>query len=97
LSHYDEFLVFHEANPHVYEALKQIAHQVKAAGKPRYGMKALFERLRWISTFETEGDPYKLNNNYTAFYARMLMEDPDFKGFFAVRNAEADYILKEAA
>lgn len=90
---------FHEANPHVYRLLRDEALKAKRAGLRRFGMKALFERLRWISQVETVGDPYRLNNNYTAFYARLLMEsEPALRGFFETRESgQAHYARQETA
>ncbi|MCE5247924.1 hypothetical protein LLG88_13505 [bacterium] len=87
-----EFLAFHEANPHVYRKLAELAVAAKATGRGHFGIGALFERLRWWSRFETDGtDPFKLNNNYRAFYARLLMRDyPELAGFFETRSSVAD-------
>lgn len=83
----ETFEDFHAANPHVYEYLREYALMVKRAGR-RIGMKALFERLRWdylVSTVTNTG--FKLNNNYTAYYARLLMEnEPELRGFFETRE-----------
>jgi len=73
------FREFHELNPHVYRNLKVLAHKVILAGRHKIGMKFLFERLRWeyaIATQHEEGS-YRLNNNFTAYYARMLMDQED--------------------
>jgi hypothetical protein len=85
------FREFNTANPIVYRKLVEFALQARATGRKHFGMKALFERLRWWSQVETRGDEYKLNNNYTAFYARMLMDrNPELGGFFELRRSVAD-------
>ncbi len=90
-----EFEEFHKLNPHVYAALVRIARQVQAAGKDHYGAQAIFERLRWISTFETQGDPYKINNNYAAFYVRLIrVNDPELGKLFRTRHSYADGELR---
>lgn len=81
------FAQYHHDNPHVYVLFKKYALQVAQRGHPRFSAKAVFERLRWHLLFETKGDVFKLNNNYTAYYARMLMQkEPRFKDFFRVRD-----------
>lgn len=86
-----EFERFHRENPHVFDKLVELALFVYDSGKRRYGIAAIFERLRWISEFETVGDPYKLNNNHRAFYARMLhAETPEFAEMFSLRRSVAD-------
>jgi hypothetical protein len=81
-----EFEAFHADNPHVFTMLADIALDARSRRKTRWGIAALFERLRWISEFETSGDLYKLNNNHRAFYARLLMATyPELDKFFETR------------
>ena len=87
--HEAAFRAFHDANPHVYERLKRLAFKLKARGVERYGIKALYEVLRYeehVATTAPVGE-YALNNNLTAYYARELMaREPDLEGFFEVRE-----------
>jgi len=86
-----QFFEFHEENPHVYTKLLEIAFFVRRRGHGKFGIAAIFERLRWVSLFETTGDPYKLNNNHRAFYARLLMDtEPGLKDFFEIRRSVSD-------
>ena len=81
------FEAFHIANPHVFDALQAMALGLRDVGVEKWGIAGLFEVLRWQSAIRTDGDPYKLNNNYRALYARMLMErEPRLAGFFDVRE-----------
>lgn len=84
----ERFLAFHEANPHVYRALRQIALNLKRAGHERYSIKGLFEVLRFDYSLRTGSDDgFKLNNNLSALYARKLMrEEPELRHFFEVRK-----------
>jgi len=82
-----QFIRFHELNPHVYEQIVQISLALRERGFKKAGMKMIFERLRWLWAMQTKGEDYKLNNNYTAFYARKVMEDhPQLQGFFRTRT-----------
>lgn len=84
------FQEFHRDNPHVYDRLREMALKLKRVGHHRYGVKGLFEVIRWHHAMATT-EPFKLNNNYTAFYARMLMnEEPALREFFELRTARAD-------
>lgn len=81
---------FHAENPEVYRLLVQFARQVKASGKPAYGIESLFARLRWHFEIETKGDTFKLNNNYRSRYARLIMHrEPDLESFFTTRGLVA--------
>lgn len=83
----ERFAAFHGRNPQVYRALRDMALEAKRRGNRQYGMKGLFEVLRWQHAMQTHGDPFKLNNNYTALYARLLMDnEPELADFFELRR-----------
>lgn len=85
------FVAFHRANPQVYVQLRTLALTAKRAGVRKFGIAALFERLRWLSLVETAGDPYRLNNSYRAPYARLLMaQEPELRAFFTTRTDAVD-------
>ena len=85
----EAFEEFDIANPHVYILFKRYAHQAFLAqnGGGHFGAKAVWERLRWELNIETSSvDEFKLNNNYTAYYARKYMiQFPQASGFFRTR------------
>lgn len=88
------FEQFHTANPWVYRKLKGLALAIKQTGRDHYGMKALFEVLRFEHAMETHAsDGLKLNNNYTALYARKLgQEVPELEHFFQYRERKPRWI-----
>lgn len=81
------FEEFHRQNHQVYAALVRMAFQYQKAGK-KVGIKHLWEVLRWQQfTGQLQFDEYKLNNNFTSRYARLIMErEPELKGFFEIRR-----------
>lgn len=85
----EQFQEFHQANPHVAQALAEMAFALRNRGHDHFGMKALFEALRFQYALQTN-DPnseFRLNNNYTALYARYLMKKyPELEGFFETRQ-----------
>ncbi len=86
----ERFAEFHAANSHVADALEQLAEQWLARHN-RVGMKALWERLRWESGIRTDGKPYALNNNWPAFYSRLLIaRRPEWADRIQTRTACAD-------
>ena len=90
------FANFHKANPHVLKHLTRIALWLKGIGFDRYSIKGIYERLRFAA-IETTGVPYKMNNDYTPLYSRMIMEEtPKLAGFFQtrVRESEEDAEIK---
>lgn len=82
----DAFEEFHALNPEIYEELVRQARALKAVGRERYGVKSLFEVIRWHRALTTSGDDLKLNNNHAPFYARLIMaRERDLEGFFEIR------------
>jgi hypothetical protein len=81
----DKFI--HE-NPQVWQKFRLLACRIKAKGYDRWGAKSLWEVLRWEMALETNASAKgpKLNNNYTSRFARRLMEEPEFQGFFETRS-----------
>jgi hypothetical protein len=85
------FFKYHYENPDVYCLFKQYAQQMKNSGRRRYSAKAIFERVRWHYDILTTGDDFKINNNYTAMYARlMIVEDNSWMNFFQLRKFMPD-------
>tara|TARA_B100000131_G_scaffold196123_1_gene188528 strand:+ start:161 stop:529 length:369 start_codon:yes stop_codon:yes gene_type:complete len=88
---YNRFLVFHRDNPHVYQELKKLALGLTNRGFSKYSIKGLFEVLRYNESIQTSGKDFKLNNNYTSLYARMLMQnEASLAGFFSTRMRGRD-------
>ena len=92
------FWEFHNANPHVLERLKNLACELQDRGRQRIGIGMLFEVLRWEHYMSTTGECFKLNNNYRAFYSRLLESRvPRLQGTFTKRASCADSNCGEAA
>lgn len=83
----ERFEAFHRTNPQVYAALRGLALQMLGNGVRQYGIKGLFEILRWQYALQTKGEPFKLCNDYTSRYARLLVKlNPELDGFFELRG-----------
>ena len=79
---------FIRENPQIWQQFRMLAVKLKAKGIDRYGAKAIWEVLRYELALKavTSGEKYALNNNYTSRFARKLMEEEDFAGFFELRQ-----------
>lgn len=87
MKHYPAFLAFHRDGPHVAKALEAYIADQLAKGRQRIGMKEAFEALRWDPRFRTNGEPYKLNNNFTSFYADLIVRrNPQWDRHIERRN-----------
>lgn len=83
----ERFKKFHHENPHIYELFKKMSYQAKAKGFSNIGAQFIGEVMRWESGVKTTGDIFKINNDYLAYYARMVMDrEMGFKGFFRTRK-----------
>lgn len=86
------FWAFHVGNPRVYTELRNHALHLRRKGHTHYGVKALFEVVRFHRAMETTDkcEEWRLNNNYTALYARLLMaNEPELRDFFRTRVRRA--------
>ena len=87
----EKFLAWHNENKHVYLQLRQLALEWVDAGHDHCSVDLLFNALRWQSGLRTKGDPYLLNNDFRAPYARLLMaSEPRLAGVFEVRRSRHD-------
>jgi hypothetical protein len=83
----EKFEAFHEANPHVYENLEELAFKLVNRGVKRFGISLLYENLRWHFLMTTAGDSFKLNNSYRSHYARLLIENhPEWADRLEIRE-----------
>jgi hypothetical protein len=84
------FREFDEKNPAVYKNIIRLTRDLLARGHKRVGMQMIFEVIRWQSMLRTEGDQFKMNNNYASRYARKAMEEfPEFDGVFEIRKLQS--------
>lgn len=82
----DAFAEFDREHPEVYLWFRKYALELLYAGATRAGAKAIVERIRWEVAIQYPGRDLKINNNYTAYYARKLAaEDVRFRDFFQFR------------
>lgn len=88
----ERWWAFHIANLHVYNLLREMALDLKARGFKRIGISLLWERLRWESYIQTQGEgEYRFSNNHRAFYARFLMvREPELEGFFQIKKQPSE-------
>ncbi|MCV7230717.1 hypothetical protein H7J73_32385 [Mycolicibacterium komossense] len=93
------FATFHEENPAVYAALVRLAREwVAKTGRRKLGIKTLFERTRWEIAMVTTDPDFTLNNNFTAYYARLIMiREPDLADMFNLRRSAADQQIARAS
>lgn len=80
---------FHDKHPDVWRMFKAYTISLINRGFKNYGAKSVMERIRWEKAYADENgiNTFKINNNYTAFYARRFMTMyPLYEGFFRLRE-----------
>ena len=81
-----DFNIYHRRNPSVYSKLLELSLRLKRVGASKYGMKALFEILRFNALLQSD-KKFELNNNLAPYYARLQMKnEPLLDGFFRIRT-----------
>ena len=82
------FEMFNTTHPEVYSKLVSLAREARAAGYKKFGIRTLWEHLRWTLAIERgPNDLFKLNDHLTASYARRIMQaEPDLNGLFEIRE-----------
>lgn len=74
-------------NEHIYLEFVSLAKQMQATGRTKWSARGITEVLRWHSGLRSNGDVFKVNNNYSAGMARLAMlEYPVLNGFFELRG-----------
>lgn len=83
----DRFQAFHQANPWVADELEKLSDVEYRHGDGRIGIKYLIEVLRWNYRRGTTGQPFRISNDYSSRYARLLVDRrPEFATLFEVRE-----------
>ncbi len=79
------FLRFNKNNPKVFHKIVELADRQRQI-RNHYSIEIIMNVVRYHTDLDGKGDPFKVNNNYKAFYARMYMEYRKCPGFFETRS-----------
>ena len=85
----DNFQKFHARNPHIFHAVVKYSDAQRRM-RSHYSIENIIGTVRYYTDLNGEGDPFKINNNYKAYYSRMYMQYRNCSGFFELRNSLAD-------
>lgn len=83
----DLFRAYHRENPEIWPQFKKFAFEMLNSGRKRYSAKSIMERIRWDFEIKNSDRDFKVDNNFTAIYARVLVHRfPEFADFFEFRH-----------
>ena len=88
----EAFNNFHTANPQVYSIFEAKAFAAIKMGKTKMSSKLILNVIRWEAFIQTTDSisTYKINDAYTAHYARMFaLNNPAHKDVFNYRTLRA--------
>ncbi|MDQ3762220.1 MAG: hypothetical protein M3460_11195 [Actinomycetota bacterium] len=89
----ERFEKFRQENPHFYVEIVALGRQYRRQTGRTCSIQGLMETVRANLEMKSRGsEEYKLNNDFGAYYARLIMlQEPDMEGFFELRRSdEAD-------
>lgn len=82
---------WHKENPHVYDMFERFTLDAIAKGHKRLSAWLIVNRIRWETMVETQGDDFKISNDFIAYYARLFMHNhPEHQGFFKTKQLRRD-------
>jgi len=82
------FQKFDNENPEFWQMFERFG-LLAAKARNHYSAKAVFERIRWHTAVEMEGEQYKVNNNWAPYYGRKFNDNHPELGngeFFILRQ-----------
>lgn len=87
----EKFVTFHAAHPEVWDLFERFTFEAIRIGYKHHSSDAVLHRVRWETGVVQGGKPFKINNNWTPYYARLFHRSyPLHAGFFRNRKSKAD-------
>jgi hypothetical protein len=86
---YENWKRYHSANPSFYEQFHKFAREAMRT-RSKVGARLIFERMRWFEQVEKGSNLYRVCNDFSPYYARLLMLDkPEFKALFNTKSLKS--------
>lgn len=86
----ERFAAWLELNLHIWKLFERFTFEAIRAGHAHYSADAIVHRIRWHTSVETQGDEFKVNNDYVAGLARLWAEaHPKHAAFFRTRERKS--------
>jgi len=88
----EAFKEFHNKNPKIYHHFKEYFFYLhNRKGWRKVGGKLIMERIRFEVLIMTKGSDFKIDNNFTAYYIRLFIQDyPQYEKCFELRTIKFD-------
>jgi len=93
------WLQWHRANPEFYALFERFCFEAIERGKTRLSGWLVANRIRWETSVVTQGDDFKINNDFVALFTRLFaVRHPQYQWFFklkASKRLDSDILLRE--
>jgi hypothetical protein len=87
----ESFAEFDRDHPEVWRLFERFAFEAIQRGHRHHSADAILHVVRWETDANAHGKPYKVNNNFTPYFARKFQRaHPQHAGFFRNRKSKAD-------
>lgn len=88
---YGEFVTTHLRHPELFNLYERFVEETVQCGHKHQSSDFILHRVRWETTVntadETKRTDFKVNNNYSKYYAEhYMLGHPDRRGFFQLRR-----------
>ena len=85
---------WHLKNPDIYRLFKRFTFEALAKNRHKHlGAWLIVNRIRWETSIVTEGDDFKISNDFIAYYARLFMQDhPEHDGLFRTKPLKEEKV-----
>jgi hypothetical protein len=81
------FKEYHEKHPDIFEEFRKYSIEMRNTGRAHYGSQSILEKIRWHVDMMYPDQHFKVNNNFSGMYARLMIQCyPEFKEFFRTRK-----------
>jgi hypothetical protein len=88
------FQQYHQSNPHIYELYKAVAIRLIQQNRRIIGSAHIFQTMRFDYQFQTNGDPFKINNNFAPMYSRkFVLEHPQYGHLFKFKQLKSSLLM----
>jgi hypothetical protein len=86
----EQFQKWAKENPAVIDCFLRFAREARDAGRRRFGIQMIAERVRWYTAVESKKDDFKVNNSFLSRLARLLVDrDLSLCGLFEFRELKS--------
>ena len=96
----ERFWEMHAVNPRIYALFDRFTRMLIDRGYQHHSADAVLHRIRWATAVEMDGDDFKINDHFSAYYSRLWMRNnPEHQGFFrcrVLRNGDVSETLTGA-